>query len=132
MNYKNVVITVEAILFGGPMTFIALLMLPIFLLAPFVSNDTSLFDSLPLFALSVGALLALAEYWRLAYVIVFGMRYKFGLLFWAAVAGSLGGTYLAQQLLLFNSPVMQMFLGSIILTTIHFVYLQARRGEAGR
>lgn len=86
-------------------------------------------EMMKLSSLSVGTWISLSEYWRLAYATAIGKNHKFGLLFWVAISGALGAIYLFYELQLFKAPTMVIFLGTIILSTGHFIFLQLKNGN---
>lgn len=127
MIYRPLIIALEAILLGGPITFISFFLFFI-IIAPFIGTPFD-WEVMKLFTLSVGTWFALGEYWRLAYATVIGKHHKFGLLFWIAISGALGAIYLFYELQLFKSPTMLVFLGAIIFATGHFIFLQLKCGS---
>ena len=123
MKKNTIVLTTEAIVFGGPPTALAVYGVPTLLAFAVASlPDRPFLGALGIVGL-IGSVWALAEYWRLALANITKQPYVFGARFWLAVAGAIGGVGS-----LWGAPplaVAALFVPTAVCTA-HFSILQMR------
>ena len=131
MKLRTLAITIEAVMLGGPITYLAILALFPGLFLPFMTAIIPLdWNGVGFFMLCGGTFLALSEYWHLAYATAIDKPYEFGMLFWAAISGALGAIYLSFEFELYRSSFILLTVIAIMASTFHFIYLQAKRGNS--
>ena len=127
MNSRKLFLALEAVLFGGPITAIAFVMLPMLYVAIAMASpsfEAGLKGGLVL----IGSLVALIEYWRLAKATIVSQRYKFGLLFWLAIPGAfIAALELSKA---GSNPLSALWvIVPIAFATTHFSYLQLKQRD---
>jgi hypothetical protein len=120
------ILAIEALLCGGPITFVACVLLPWHFISMLTIPSYWWSHMFTAFAILVGSIIAILEFWRLAISSIYSSRYKFGLLFWVGLAGSSLGSYWLIKLW----PSSIWLIALALFATGHFSYLQLRTGKS--
>jgi hypothetical protein len=121
MNRKSFLLSIEALIFGGPTSLLFLFGGPYILMGSFYT----LAQGNPLALIgTISCLWSLLQFWKLAFSTIFKTKYKFGIGFVLALLGAVVGTLVMHR----GIPdwISVVLIGFPCIGVLHFTYEQLR------